>query len=96
MDHARLPREFGGQLLMASDHAPFCPGPAYEGIKGCSVSIQIPDLKRAGEVFAQLAEGGQTPMPFGPTFWAQGFGMCVDRFGTPWMVNCAPADAAKG
>jgi PhnB protein len=28
-------------------------------------------------------------MPFGPTFWSKGFGMCVDKFGVPWMVNCA-------
>ena len=27
-------------------------------------------------------------MPFGETFWARGFGMCTDRFGIPWMVNC--------
>jgi len=27
-------------------------------------------------------------MPAGPTFFARYFGMCVDRFGTPWMVNC--------
>jgi PhnB protein len=27
-------------------------------------------------------------MPFGKTFWAKGFGMCVDQFGIPWMVNC--------
>jgi PhnB protein len=30
-------------------------------------------------------------MPYGKTFWAKGFGMCVDKFGIPWMVNC-PAD----
>jgi PhnB protein len=27
-------------------------------------------------------------MPFAKTFWAERFGMCVDRFGVPWMVNC--------
>ena len=27
-------------------------------------------------------------MPFGTTFLAKGFGMGVDRFGIPWMVNC--------
>ena len=27
-------------------------------------------------------------MPFGKTFFAKGFGMCVDQFGMPWMVNC--------
>jgi uncharacterized glyoxalase superfamily protein PhnB len=25
-------------------------------------------------------------MPFGETFFAPAFGMCIDRFGTPWMV----------
>jgi PhnB protein len=27
-------------------------------------------------------------MPIQETFWAQRFGMLVDRFGTPWMINC--------
>jgi PhnB protein len=27
-------------------------------------------------------------MPFAKTFWAERFGMCIDRFGIPWMVNC--------
>jgi PhnB protein len=27
-------------------------------------------------------------MPFGKTFFSKGFGMCVDQFGIPWMVNC--------
>jgi PhnB protein len=26
-------------------------------------------------------------MPIERTFWAERFGMVVDRFGTPWMVN---------
>jgi PhnB protein len=25
-----------------------------------------------------------------PTFWARRFGMCTDRFGTPWAVNGEP------
>jgi PhnB protein len=27
-------------------------------------------------------------MPLEETFWAARFGMLVDKFGTPWMVNC--------
>jgi PhnB protein len=27
-------------------------------------------------------------MPLEETFWAHRFGMCVDKFGTPWMINC--------
>jgi PhnB protein len=28
-------------------------------------------------------------MPIQETFWAKRFGMLVDRFGTPWMINCS-------
>jgi len=38
-------------------------------------------------MFDALAKGGQVTMPFQKTFWAEGFGMLTDRFGTPWMVN---------
>lgn len=30
----------------------------------------------------------QVRMPMQETFWAVRFGMLVDRFGIPWMVNC--------
>ena len=30
------------------------------------------------------------------TFVAARFGMVVDRFGIPWMVNCEQAGAAAG
>lgn len=39
-------------------------------------------------VFNALADGGQITMPYGKTFWSEGFGMLVDRFDTPWMINC--------
>jgi PhnB protein len=37
-----------------------------------------------------LAEGGKVTMPIQPTFWSPRFGMLVDRFGIPWMINCEP------
>jgi len=27
-------------------------------------------------------------MPLQATFWALRFGMLVDQFGIPWMINC--------
>jgi PhnB protein len=30
-------------------------------------------------------------MPLQQTFWATRFGMLVDRFGIPWMINCEQA-----
>jgi len=39
-------------------------------------------------VFRALAENGTVQMPIQTTFFAARFGMVVDRFGVPWMVNC--------
>jgi PhnB protein len=44
-----------------------------------------------GRIFTALAEGGSVTMPFERTFWAERFGMLVDRFGIPWMINCEGA-----
>jgi PhnB protein len=31
-------------------------------------------------------------VPLAPTFWAARFGMLVDRFGIPWLINCEGSD----
>ncbi|ABD90284.1 VOC family protein [Rhodopseudomonas palustris] len=80
--HARL--SIDGEVLMASD-AP--PGTA-ERPAGFSVSLNVEEPARAEQVFAALADGGVIKMPIAPTFWAKRFGMCIDRFGIPWMINC--------
>ena len=74
----------GDQRLMASD----APPGQYEKPQGLSVSISLNDRARAEQIFNALAQNGKIQMPFEKTFWASGFGMCVDRFGIPWMVNC--------
>jgi PhnB protein len=81
--HARL--EVGDQALMGSDAVPEHP---YEGIRGCYVSVNVEATAEAERIFAALAENGTVQMPIGETFWAARFGMLVDRFGVPWMVNC--------
>jgi len=80
--HARL--TVGDEVLMASD----APPGHYEQPKGFSVSIQLNDRANAERIFNALAENGTIQMPFQQTFWAVGFGMLVDRFGIPWMINC--------
>ena len=37
------------------------------------------------------SDSGSVNMAFDKTFFAKGFGMCVDQFGIPWMVFC-PAE----
>ena len=74
----------GDTTLFVSD----APPGHYEEPKGLSISISLNDKVKGEKIFNALAEDGKMTMPFQQTFWASGFGMCVDRFGIPWMVNC--------
>ncbi len=79
--HARL--RIGDSQLCASD--------------GCSdnnpttrmsLFVSVKDTAEGQQVFDALAVDGTVSMPWGKTFWAEGFGMLVDQFGIGWMVNC--------
>jgi hypothetical protein len=35
-------------------------------------------------------------MPLQPTFWAKGFGMLIDRFGIPWIINSEQSMGLSG
>jgi PhnB protein len=83
--HARL--TVSDQVLMASD----APPERYEKPQGFSVSLNIDNAGEAERIFRALSENGKVHMPMQQTFWAARFGMCVDRFGIPWMVNCEKA-----
>lgn len=74
----------GDTILMASD----APPDHYEKPQGFSVSIQLKDPAEGERIFNALAENGAVRMPFQQTFWSPGFGMLIDQFGIPWMVNC--------
>jgi len=58
-----------------------------------SLALAYPTVPEAKRVFDALSDSGKVTMPFGKTFWAEGFGMLVDRFGTHWMVTGAMATA---
>lgn len=75
-----------GATLMGADMPPQFGGTKMQP-GGMAVAETIPDADRARAVFERLSQGGQVTMAFGPTFFAQGFGMCSDAFGTPWMVS---------
>ena len=77
----------GDQILMGAD----APPDRYKKPTGMNVSIQIKDKSEGERIFNALAENGNVTMPFQQTFWSPGFGMCVDQFGIPWMINCGQA-----
>ena len=79
--HATL--SVGDQVLMGAD----APPDRYKQPTGLNVSIHMKDKAEGERIFNALAENGNVTMPFEQTFWSPGFGMCVDQFGIPWMVN---------
>jgi PhnB protein len=83
--HARM--VVGEMVLMGSD----APPARYEPMKGFSVMLDVADPAEAEHIFQALAENGTVRMPIQKTFWAARFGMLVDQFGTPWMINCEQA-----
>jgi PhnB protein len=88
--HAAL--KIGDELVMASDDLA---GDSFGPVQGMQVNFSTPDATEAKRVFDALADGGEIKAPLGPTFFSPAFGMCVDRFGTPWMISTdAPADGA--
>jgi len=73
----------GDSQIMCADPPP----DQYKKPTGMNVSLHVKDQAEGERLFKALSEGGSVTMPFAQTFWSQGFGMCVDRFGIPWMIN---------
>ena len=71
-----------GQIMCADS-----PPEQYKKPAGIQVSLHVKDSAEGERLFKALSEGGNVFMPFQKTFWSPGFGMCVDQFGIPWMVN---------
>lgn len=74
----------GEYVLMGADMA----GEHYQAPQGVSLSLHMKNVSEAEALFNSLVNGGQVIVPLEKTFWAERFGMIVDRFGIPWMINC--------
>ncbi len=88
--HAAL--KVDDNLLMASDDPTT---DTFGPVQGMQVNYSVADVDEAKRVFDALADGGKVTLPIAATSWSPMFGMCIDRFGTPWMVGAdAPAESS--
>jgi PhnB protein len=73
----------GGGVLQGADH------PEGKTVKpsGFSVCAGVKDKGEAERIFKALSDGAQVQMPMQQTFWSPAFGMLIDKFQVPWMVN---------
>jgi PhnB protein len=81
--HSQLDSD-AGYTLMAADVMSTM---EYQPMAGASVSISGDDGEVLHRYFEQLADGGTVTMPMAKQAWGDEFGMCVDRYGVPWLVN---------
>lgn len=77
-----------GQRLMLSDGC----DPTPSDFRGFTLSLTVPTVAEAEQLFARLEAGGQVQMPLKPTFFSPMFGMVADRFGVSWMVLVESAE----
>jgi len=83
--HAQLETP-DGLVLMGADTPE---GMEYRSQAGVSVSLSGDDELRLRGYWERLSEGGSVTVAFEKAPWGDTFGMCVDRFGTSWLVNLA-------
>ncbi len=83
--HAMLTTD-RGYLLMASDTAPGMP---YNPGNTITCSLSGDPGEGLEEVWGKLSDGGTVTMPFEKQVWGDLYGMCIDKFGIPWMVDIA-------
>lgn len=81
----------GDTRLFASDGD--CSGePMFQGF---AITLNAPSAAEAARLFEAIARDGAPIMPFGPTFFSEGFGMARDKFGLGWMVMAPPLAGAS-
>ena len=75
-----------GFTLMGADTPP---GMDYTPGTTMTVSLSGDDADLLQGYWDKLSEGGNVGVPLERQMWGDTFGMVIDRFGTPWMVNIA-------
>ena len=75
----------GSTEIMASDCGCEKP-PAGETFAGFSLLLQVDTPEKAERFFAALSDGGKIQIPLLKTFFADRYGIVVDRFGISWKI----------
>jgi PhnB protein len=75
----------GSTEVMASDCG--CEKPPTEAtFAGFSLALRVESPEKAERFFAALSDGGRIQIPLLKTFFAERYGIVVDRFGVSWKM----------
>jgi PhnB protein len=89
--HGQLETDAGYTLMVADTPT----GMSHNPGDTITVSLSGDDTDQLRGYFEKLSADGQVTMPLEKQMWGDEFGMCVDRFGVPWMVNIAGEQATS-
>ena len=79
-----------GFTLMGADTPP---GTDYSPGNNIAVSLSGDDGDELRGYWDKLSAGGTVTVPLERQMWGDEFGMCIDPFGTTWMVNIGQPQA---
>jgi PhnB protein len=83
--------KIGDSTIMACDNMS-AEHPTTVG-NNISLAVGMNDARQAEEMFKKMSAGGTITMPMQKQSWGDEFGMCVDGFGVPWLVNISQPQA---
>jgi PhnB protein len=62
------------------------PDDEYQPLRGFHISMHVSTGTEAHRIFGALSQGGKIETPLSEVAWSSAFGICTDRFGTPWLI----------
>jgi PhnB protein len=87
--HSQLETDSGFTLMGADTPA----GMERHPGDNITVSLSGDDADELRGYWEKLSDGGTVSVPLEKQMWGDEFGMCVDQFGIPWMVNIGQPQA---
>jgi PhnB protein len=87
--HGMLETEAGYTIMGADTTSDM----EFHPTAGFSVSLSGDDGDALRGYWEELSASGTTTMPMQKQAWGDEFGMCVDGFGVPWLVNISQSQA---
>jgi len=88
--HAQLETD-AGYTIMGADTPP---GMQHTPGSAMTVCISGEDGDLLRDYWEKVSEGATVVTPLEKQMWGDEYGMCIDKFGTPWMFNIAGSPAA--
>jgi PhnB protein len=82
-DHIRFAElQVGNFAILGND----VPDNEYRPMRGFHIALHLKTGSEAKRIFDALSEGGQIETPLSEVAWSSAFGICTDRYGTPWLI----------